>query len=293
MSKMSDMLRKMFGEGDAARDASLTTPDDVIRFDDIQYGDIEPKWQKLDVYRPKAKEGKLPVIVSIHGGGWVYGDKEVYQFYCMSLAQRGFAVVNYSYRLAPEYKYPASFEDTKTVCDWIIANAKEYGFDTEHIFGVGDSAGAHMLSMLACALTNPEYAKTTGFDLPAGFAFKAIALNCGAFLINPAAKEDMTTQLMADYLPNQGTREEFRLISTVYHVTEDFPTVFIMTCPGDFLNEQPMHIIPKLEKLKVPFIYRRYGDKNDDLAHVFHCNVRLDAAKLCNDEECEFFSKFL
>ena len=55
----------------------------------------------LDVYRPKLNiKGKLPVIMSVHGGGWVYGDKDVYQWYCMNLAQRGFAVVNYSYRLA-------------------------------------------------------------------------------------------------------------------------------------------------------------------------------------------------
>lgn len=293
MSQMSDMIRKMFSEGDEKRDAGLTTPVDVVRYDDIQYGTAEPKWQKLDVYRPKGAEGKLPVILSVHGGGWVYGDKDVYQFYCMSLAQRGFAVVNYSYRLAPEYKYPASFEDTTAVCEWLLANKEEYGFDTEHIFGVGDSAGAHMLSMFCCALTNPEYAKTTGFRLPENFAFRAIALNCGAFLISRAEKEDMTTQLMADYLPEKGTPEEFRLISTVYHVTEDFPPVFLMTCPGDFLNEQPSHIIPKLEKLKVPFVYRHYGDKNDDLAHVFHCNIRLEAAKLCNDEECEFFRKFI
>ena len=63
------------------------------------------KWQKLDVYRQKDATGKLPVIVSVHGGGWVYGDKERYQFYCMDLAERGFAVVNFSYRLAPEYKF--------------------------------------------------------------------------------------------------------------------------------------------------------------------------------------------
>ncbi len=293
MSAMSDMIRKMFAEGDAKRDAGLTTPDDVVRYDDIQYADDEPKWQMLDVYRPKNAEGKLPVILSIHGGGWVYGDKEVYQFYCMSLAERGFAVVNYSYRLAPEYKYPASFVDTVTVCRWILDHSEKYGFDTDHIFGVGDSAGAHMLSMFACALTNPEYAKICGFELPEGFAFKAIALNCGAFLIERGEKEDMTTQLMGDYLPHGGTPDEFRLISTVYHVTSDFPPVFMMTCPGDFLNAQPMKMIPKLEELKVPFIYRRYGDQNDDLAHVFHCNVRLEAAKLCNDEETEFFKKFI
>lgn len=293
MSKTSDMVRKMFAEGDAKRDAGLRTPADIERFDDIQYDTIEPKWQKLDVYRPKGKEGKLPVILSIHGGGWVYGDKEVYQFYCMSLAQRGFAVVNYSYRLAPEYKYPASFQDTKTVCDWIIANAEKYGFDTENIFGVGDSAGAHMLAMFCCALINPRYAAKTGFDLPENFAFRAIALNCGAFLISPSQEADLTTMLMADYLPEKGTAAEFELISPAKHLTSDFPPVFIMTCPGDFLNQQPSHVIPRLQELKVPFVYRHYGDQKNELAHVFHCNVRLPEAALCNDEETAFFRSFL
>ena len=104
MSQASDMVRTEFKKGDDIRDAGLTTPEDIIRYDDIVYGE-DPKWQSLDVYRPKSAEGKkLPVIVSVHGGGWVYGDKERYQFYCMNLAQRGFAVVNYTYRLAPEYK---------------------------------------------------------------------------------------------------------------------------------------------------------------------------------------------
>ncbi len=293
MSAMSDMVRKMFAEGDAKRDAGLTTPEDIVRYDDIAYGNEEPKWQMLDVYRPKGKEGKLPVILSIHGGGWVYGDKEVYQFYCMSLAQRGFAVVNYSYRLAPEYKYPASFEDTVTVSKWILDHAEEYGFDTDHIFGVGDSAGAHMLSMYACALTNPQYAETVGFELPENFMFKAIALNCGAFEIKPEGEGDLTTQLMGDYLPGKGTPEEFRLISTIYHVTPDFPPVFLMTCPGDFLKAQPGRIIPVFEENKIPFVYRHYGNKDNDLTHVFHCNIRLADAGLCNDEETAFFKEFL
>ena len=115
MSAVSDFVRKSFKEGDDIRDAGLTTPEDVVRYDDILYG-TDPKWQVLDLYRPKNKEGeKLPVIVSIHGGGWVYGDKERYQYYCMSLAERGFAVVNFTYRLAPEFKYPAPLEDTNLI----------------------------------------------------------------------------------------------------------------------------------------------------------------------------------
>ena len=115
-------IREEFGASDAKRDAGLTTPSDIQRFDNICYGK-DPVWQSLDLYRPKSMdEKKLPVIVSVHGGAWVYGTKEVYQFYCMRLAQFGFAVVNFNYRLAPENKFPSSLEDTNLVFQWINAN---------------------------------------------------------------------------------------------------------------------------------------------------------------------------
>ena len=158
--KTSAIVRKTFAVGDMIRDAGLTTPDDIQRFDNIVYGE-DKVWQSLDVYRPKAIniEEKLAVIVSVHGGGWVYGDKKTYQFYCMSLAQRGFAVVNFSYRLAPKSKFPASIIDTNLVFGWILDHAEEYGFDTENVFAVGDSAGAHMLGLYTNLCTNPKYAK--------------------------------------------------------------------------------------------------------------------------------------
>ena len=127
----ANKIRKEFGGFDKKRDEGQTTPSDIKRFDNITYGD-DPKWlqwQLLDVYRPKDVEGKLPVIVSVHGGGWVYGNKDVYQFYCMRLAQRGFAVVNFSYRLAPEKIFPAAIEDTEKVFNWICNNADQYGLN--------------------------------------------------------------------------------------------------------------------------------------------------------------------
>ena len=284
-------IRKTFGEGDAVRDAGLKTPKDVVRFDDISYGKADAKWQKLDVYRPKkAKDKVLPVILSIHGGGWVYGDKEVYQYYCMSLAQRGFAVVNFSYRLAPEYQYPASFEDTSAVASWIIRNAKKYGFDTKHIFGVGDSAGAHMLSLFAAALTNPKYA--ADFALPKKFAFQAVALNCGIYQMEADTVNEMNRELMKALMPKGGTKKELRNISSWHFITPEFPPCFIMTCPGDFLFAGPDILIPELKKNGVPFVYRVYGSKKNPLSHVFHCNMRMAEGTLCNDEECAFFKEF-
>ncbi len=293
MSETSDMVRKMFQEGDDKRDAGLTTPEDVTRYDDIVYGTDE-KWQVLDVYRPKNMEGKkLPVIVSVHGGGWVYGDKERYQYYCMNLAQRGFAVVNFTYRLAPEYKYPAPLEDANLVFTWVLKHAAEYGFDSEHIFAVGDSAGAHCLGLYTAVCTNAEYAKKYTFQVPEGFVPTAIALNCGAYQIIMTGKgDDLTEKLMNDYLPEGGSGEEIALVSLADYVTENYPPTFFMTAVDDFLKNQAPILATKLAECNVPFVYRFYGDSENKLGHVFHCNIKTEDARLCNDEECEFFRKF-
>ncbi|WP_287992869.1 hypothetical protein [Ruminococcus sp.] len=71
VNERSRIFREMCLKADTERDKGLTTPDDIERFDDILY-ESDEKWQILDVYRPKSAKGeKLPIIVSIHGGGWV------------------------------------------------------------------------------------------------------------------------------------------------------------------------------------------------------------------------------
>lgn len=294
MSESSDLIRKMFREGDRKRDAGLTTPESIQRYDDILYG-TDTDWQILDVYRPKESDGKkLPVIVSIHGGGWVYGDKDVYQFYCMDLARRGFAVVNFTYRLAPENKFPASIEDTNQVFSWVIENADAYGFNKEHIFAVGDSAGAHILGLYSAICTNPDYAGQYPFHTPDGFAPEAIALNCGAFHMEyDKESEDNTQSLIGEYLPLGGTPAELEMISVEKYVTADFPPVFLMTSVGDFLKDQAPIMAEKLTECNVPFIYRLFGSDKNRLGHVFHCDIKSVDARICNDEECFFFNEFI
>ncbi len=291
MSRISDHIRKAFKESDDIRDAGLTTPPDVIRYDDIVYG-ADPKWQALDVYRPRAAVGKtLPVIVSVHGGAWVYGDKERYQFYCMDLARRGFAVVNFTYRLAPESKFPAPLEDTNAVFAWVLENSGAYGLDPKHVFAVGDSAGASILGLYCCFCTDPAYAANYPFVPPQGFVPTAIALNCGSFRVDVSG-DSQTSQLMADYLPEGGSPRELALIQVAEHVTGRFPPVFVMTASGDFLKDQPPILTKRFMELDVPFVFRYYGGKAEPLPHVFHCDMRSADARLCNDEECAFFRSF-
>jgi acetyl esterase/lipase len=274
---------------DEKRNAGLTTPEGIERFDDLRYGEDERNI--LDVYRPKDCDGKLPVIISIHGGGWVYGDKGIMQFYCMSLAERGFAVVNFSYRLAPQHKHPAMMEDINKVFCWVLENAGTYGFDTNNIFAVGDSIGATMLGLYCCLCTDPAYAEALGVRPPAGALPRAVGLNCGLYRLERGV-ELLIDRLAEEYLSGGGTDEEFASLGVTDRVTAAFPPSFVMTAAGDFLCPQAQPFYDRLRALGVPAEYRCYSDGEGQPTHVFHINIKLPIAQQCNDEECAFFKRY-
>ena len=273
---------------DAKRNAGLKTPEGIKRFDDIRYGEHERNI--LDVYRPKNSEGKLPVIVSIHGGGWVYGNKEIMQYYCMSLAEKGFAVVNFSYRLAPEYKHPTPLIDANHVFYWIFENADTYGFDTKNIFAVGDSVGANILGLYCCLCVDPGYSEKLSIKPPRGFVPKAVALNSGLYRL-VRGEEDLLDSLAEAYFTEGGTDSEYQEIELAGFVTPDFPPTFIMTAPGDFLTPQAKPFFDLLKSKGVRSEYHCYGNSENKLNHVFHINIKLPEARNCNQDECLFFFK--
>ncbi len=293
MSKMSIYLNYLFAKGDKQRDKGLTTPDDIVRFDNISYGK-HGKWNKLDVYRPKNVDivNKLPVIVSVHGGGWVYGTKEVYQFYCMNLAQRGFAVINFNYRLAPRNKFPACMEDTNAVFTWLMDNANNYGFDIEHVFAVGDSAGAHMLSLYAGILTNPECASLYNFTTPKDLKLTGIALNCGVYEV-PKNRNELMDALMSDLLPHKGNDEELYMVTPLNFITSNYLNTFVMAANDDELAGNGLNLVEMLKEKGINYKYKIYGNEQCPLQHVFHVNIKTDEAKKCNDEECDFFKSLM
>ena len=295
----SRYIRFSYGRTDHKRDAGQTTPADIRRYDNILYGNDSRfrKWQLLDLYRPKAAveaDGslkKLPVIVSVHGGSFIYGDKDRYQFYCMNLAQRGFAVINFSYRLAPEAKYPSSVEDTEKVFQWLCDNAEEYGLDTSNVFAVGDSAGGHLLAMYTAAVTNKDFGKTFPFIKEKNLTLRAVALNCAKYHLSD--KGSKFKLLLSGLMPEGGTEEEISLLDTTSHVTKDFPPAFIMTCEGDFVKEEAPLMKAAMDKAGVKYEYHCYGNSEQPLWHVFHCNLQLKEADQCNTDECNFFLSFV
>jgi acetyl esterase/lipase len=190
-------------------------------------------------------------------------------------------------------------EDANTVFSWVYSNAEEYGFDTEHIFAVGDSAGAHQLGLYSNILTNPEYAKRFSFQPPKGLKLSGVALNCGVYSFELGSAEagdpmtDMTQDILKEFLPDHGTPEELDTINVVNHVTEAFPHAFVMTATGDFLSDQAPLLVKTLIANKVPHEFHFYGNSETELGHVFHCNMKLEEAHNCNRDECEFFGSLM
>ncbi len=122
----------------------------------IPYG-ILPE-QKLDVYYPDEGEGPWPVIIYVHGGGWMQGTKTLGALDCIIGALNfGYAVISVDYRLAPQVTFPEFIFDVKTAVRWARAHAGEYAFDPEHFGMIGDSAGGHITLMVGFTANRPEY----------------------------------------------------------------------------------------------------------------------------------------
>ena len=116
---------------------------------DIPYTHSGLKAHSLDVYRPKERHGKLPVVLFIHGGGFRILSKETHWLMALTLARAGYVVFNINYRLAPKYPFPAAVEDAAAAYCWVVENAAAYDGDIQKLVITGESAGAN----LSCAVT--------------------------------------------------------------------------------------------------------------------------------------------
>lgn len=98
----------------------------------------------LRIYTPKGK-GPFPVYVSMHGGGWVFGSLDSHDPFCRSIAQlANVIVVSIDYRLAPEHKYPAAFNDCCAAFDWVAKHIQDWGGDASKLMVGGISAGGNL-----------------------------------------------------------------------------------------------------------------------------------------------------
>ncbi|MBP1039519.1 alpha/beta hydrolase [Vagococcus sp. BWB3-3] len=282
-------MRTQMSEGDQKRDAGLTEPDTITAIKELTYGPhgIE---NKFDIYYPVGTTTCLPTIVSIHGGGFFYGDKELYRFYTMYLASQGFTVVNFNYRLAPTHHYPAPLEDTNTLMNWLLIHGKDYYVDTERLFLVGDSAGGQLAEQYSTLTSNPDYANLMDFTV-ANVHFKAVGLNCGAYFIG---QTDAINQDFPFYFGETISEQTAKQFPVESYITADFPPAFITTATHDFLKDVGEPLANIIRSKGVAADFHLYANPDgEELHHVFHLDQRNPIGKQCNEETLTFFRNFL
>ena len=290
MSFQSVMFRIGARINDYKRDRKIPLPAGVTECRNISYGS-HGKWNLLDVYYPNGTAQPLPTIVSIHGGGYVYGNKEIYRRYGMDMARRGFAFVNFNYRLAPRWHFPAPLWDTNSVMEWVCKNAVRYHLDPSRIVIVGDSAGAQLASQYAAIATNHKYAAAFRMKVPE-ITIRALGLNCGIY--DPKAfLGSGSSSIQRDYLGKKIDFSDPRL-KILEAIGENYPAAHITTAYHDFLKE---HAQPMYEYLSGKGIRCKldcYGSEADKtVGHVFHVTITHPEAIRCNDDAAAFFKQIL
>lgn len=125
----------------------------------VPYGPL-PR-QAMDIYRPAAKTGPLPVVVFFYGGAWQRGARGDYRFVAAELAKQGIVVAVPDYRLAPQNPYPDFLKDGADAVAMVRKDAAGWGGDPQRIVLAGHSAGAHIAAMLAL---DPHWLRAAGMS---------------------------------------------------------------------------------------------------------------------------------
>ena len=278
--------RKAWAEGDAKRDAGLKEPEGLIIERNISYG-VFGESNLMDVYRPADAKEKLPVLINVHGGGFFYGDKELYRFYAMDMALYGFAVVNMNYRLNPDYRFPSPLSDINAVMIWIEKHASEYNMDTDRIFMMGDSAGAQLTSHYAAINSNPEFAALYPFRKH-NLKLKGISLACGLYDLKSIAGEDSDDEMVKSYLGFHGDPENPQL-DVCGAITDKYPAAYVFSCPNDFLYELCEPMAKLINERGGKAVSKIYGTKEmTDVGHVFHCNMKTEIGQRARKDQADF-----
>ena len=131
-------------------------PNDKVKIsENISYLD-DNKFHLMDIYQPYNNEKILPIIINIHGGGFLLGKKEVNKLYCAELAQKGYIVFCVEYPLSPKAKIIDILNDLIIAINKINGIAIDYNGNNNDLYLTGDSAGAYLCIYLSALKNNPN-----------------------------------------------------------------------------------------------------------------------------------------
>ncbi|GAB2997510.1 alpha/beta hydrolase [Saccharothrix stipae] len=257
-----------------------------LAVDDVQSGEVfkpevDEEWVTVGevpvrVVRPAGATGTLPVILYVHGAGWVFGNAKTHDRLVRELAVGvGAAVVFPDYSLSPEARYPVALEESYAVARWIVTEGAARGLDASRLAVAGDSVGGNMsaaLTLLAKERGDVAFTQQVlfypvtdaSFDTPSYREFAE-----GYFL-----RRDAMQWFWDQYTTDEAQRAEITaspLRASVEQLT-GLPPALVITAEADVLRDEGEAYANKLREAGVPVTAVRYQG-------VIHDFVMLDALR--------------
>jgi acetyl esterase/lipase len=224
---------------------------------DATYCTMDGLPQKMDIYFPDAA-GPWPVLVYVHGGSWMVGDKSEAVVLGRDMRAQGYAVVSLNYRLYPAVRFPQMIEDVKCAIRSLRAHADQFNLDANHIAAMGASAGGHLVALLGTS------DKTDGWDV--GEYLDQSSRVQAVIAMAPAtdfSKKFMNTDIQTLVLVAFGDAN-IAAASPITHITSDDPPFLLIHGDQDSVLpfEQSQLMYDKLKETGVAaqFVVVENGD---------------------------------
>jgi acetyl esterase/lipase len=250
----------------------------------------------LDIYTPDSAGAKPhPVILWVHGGGFISGSAATVADYAILLAHAGYTVASLDYSLAPAVRYPAPVRQGNAALAYLRANAAQFGGDPTRIVIGGDSAGAQIASQLTAVQTNPALASSMGLTAAVPIAaLRGVVLFCGIYDMDTVGGSGFPA--MRTYLWSYtGTRDwtsypEINQLSTVRNVTAQYPPTLLSDGDADPFRFQTAEFASVLKRNSVPLTTVLWNGTGDGLGHEYQFNFNLPEARTAFQRTLSFLA---
>jgi acetyl esterase/lipase len=224
---------------------------------EVRVGDLAGR-----LYVPTGAATPGPLLMFLHGGGWVYGDLDSHDPPCRFLAERsGVRLLSVDYRLAPEHPFPAAVEDAVASYRWVVANAERLGADPARLGVGGDSAGGNLAAVTAIEaargglplafqlLAYPATDATTETDSRRMFGH-------GMYLT-----QEFLDRSLDRYVPDVTRRADVRVSPLLADLPGGLAPAYVATAGFDPLRDEGEAYARRLAAAGVPVELRRFPDQ--------------------------------
>ena len=237
-------------------------------FRDISYKNRSEKELKMDIFQPVVdKPTDLPVIINIHGGGLIDGNKNLSVDFCRQLAKRGYLVFSLEYRLIPAVRVYEQFDDVCAGMDCIGSKLVDFDVDFTRIYLVAESAGAYLATYVAAMKKSKTLQEAIGYE-PTRMVFNAMGLISGMFY---TTRKDSLGRFLSRSIYGKDQRSlEMAKYTNPEHpeIIYNIPPCFLVTSKADMLERYTLDFAGELGNKGVEHFLRHMGS-DSKLIHAF------------------------